>query len=190
MSYAGKWLLIGLILATPLLSFCQERKDSVQTSLSFSISFGMMRDAGLDAISFLTSYNPSYNLKYKRVELGLGLDYYRYTFRLPDRYSIENIYSFSSYLRCYFFKKQYLYAELFLNTGYWESKGELDLFEGNRGISTYGIGLGVIIPPLPRYRNHKFFKNVYGIMNLRQSFIHRDILLFGSDTNFGLIYKF
>jgi hypothetical protein len=179
-----------VLLCLSVFSYSRSSPDSLHTSLEFNISLGMMWAPEKDAISFLQSYNPNYNLKYKKLELGLGIDYYRYSIRFPDIYSIENIWSFSTFLRRYFFKKEYLYAELFLNTGYWDSRGELKLYTGDQYISTFGIGAGLVIPPLRRFRDHKFLRNLYGHINYRESFIHRDILILKGDVNFGLIYKF
>ncbi len=164
-------------------------KDTISGSIGLNLSFGMMLAPAQNTTSVDQSYNPTYNLKYKKIESGLGIDYFRYSWRTADSSCFNNIWSLSSYFRRYFFKREILYAELFLNSGYWFASGDFEIFEGNRYISTCGVGVGLVIPPIKRFRTHPVLKNFFGIINYRESFINRDIGFLKTDVNFGIIYK-
>ena len=186
-----KQILLALLLFNTLITVASPPpKDTLNSSLGLNFSFGMMSYPAQNIISVDQSYNLNYNIKYKKMEFGLGIDYFRYSWRTADSSCFNNIWSLSGYWRRYFSKRDILYAELFLNSGYWFTSGDFEIFEGNRFISTCGIGVGLVIPPLTRMKKYNFFKNLYGLINYRESFINRDIGFLKTDVNIGLIYKF
>jgi hypothetical protein len=182
-------------LLTIILIFClyipnfysQEITDSLRTSVALNWTFGGFW-WNKDTAGFGQRFNPSYNLLYRKFELGLGIDYFHSGIKYNDEYTRENYLGFSPYLRRYFGKKEYYFAELFLNTGYFNSEGIKQRIPDGP-LSTFGLGIG-LQGQFGCFLNHKFWKNVYLTAFIRESFINRDIKLCKREIRLGIIYRF
>jgi hypothetical protein len=139
-------------------------------------------------LRFRQGIYPSFNLRWNKFELGLGLDYDNSYNKWNEQVQKDNYIGLSTFIPCYLGKRERIFIESFAKTGYYWSNGFNTLVpDGFQTCIGVGAGARIHFKALDKY---PFWRHVDFSVRIRQNITNLDHPLGSTFVTIGAIRRF